>query len=258
MRIVPARNGWLWLVKGFALFRRSPAMWLALVLAYWIIMALLAQIQYIGLALSTVLLPAFSVSFMIMCAVLDRGGALNAALLFSGFRNGLSTLIALGGLYMVSLALVLAIASLADGGALLQWVLSGQEPPIETVRDGSVSRAMLLASVAGAPVLIAFWFAPLLAAWDRMGALQSLFYSFFAGWRNWRAFLFYGAALALAGAAFLALVAAAMIATRGRIEVLRHLAPLVTLLTMPIVLGSSYASYRDVFPEGRIPAERAD
>src|SRR5438128_2708992 len=76
MRIVPARNGWLWLVKGFALFRRSPAMWLALVLAYWIIVGLLAQIQYVGLALSTVLLPAFSVSFMIMCAVLDRGGAL--------------------------------------------------------------------------------------------------------------------------------------------------------------------------------------
>ena len=257
MRIVPARHGWMWLAKGLALFRKSPAMWLALVLAYWIVMALLAQIRYVGVALSTALLPAFSVSFMIMCSVLDRGGALRPALLFSGFRTGLSTLIALGGLYLLSLVLVLAIASLADDGALLQWVLSGETPRIESLRDGSVSRALLLASVAGTPVLIAFWFAPLLAAWDRMGAVQSLFYSFFAGWRNWRAFLLYGAGLALAGTVFLALVAAAVIVTRGRVEVVRHLAPLFTLFVLPIVLGSSYASYRDVFPEGGIPAERA-
>ena len=31
MRVVPAKNGWRWLVRGFALFRKSPAMWLLLV-----------------------------------------------------------------------------------------------------------------------------------------------------------------------------------------------------------------------------------
>ena len=39
----------------------------------------------------------------------------------------------------------------------------------------------------------------MLAAWNRIGAAQSLFYSFFAVWRNWRAFLVYGSALLLAG-----------------------------------------------------------
>ena len=255
MRTVPARNGWLWLLKGFALFRKNPAMWLFLVFTYWIAVALLGQIRYVGPAASTVLLPAFSVSFMIMCAVLDRGGILQPALLLSGFRQRPSTLIALGALYLLAIVVVLGITSLADSGALLQWMLSGQEPSIEAFRDGSVSRAMLLATLAGAPVLMAFWFAPVLAAWNRMGAAQSLFYSFFSVWRNWRAFFAYGAALALAGAVFLIALTVAAIVTRGQVQALRFVGLMFTLLMLPTVFASFYAGYRDIFPEGPGPVE---
>src|SRR5207249_3532741 len=221
MRVVPAKNGWFWLLKGFALFRKSPVMWLFLVFTYWIAVALLGQIRYLGLATSTVLLPAFSVSFMAMCAVLERGGMLRPALLFSGFQSGLATLIALGVLYLLSVVAVLGIAS----------------------------RALVFAALAGAPVLMAFWFAPVLAAWNRMGAAQSLFYSFFAVWRNWRAFVVYGAALALAGLAFITAVTAAAIATSGQVEVLRFLGLIFTMLTLPTLFASFYASYRDIFPQ---------
>lgn len=255
MRIVPARNGWLWLIKGFALFRKSPAMWLLLVLTYWIAMVLLGEIRYAGPVLSTVLLPAFSVSFMVMCAVLDRGGVLRPAHLWSGFHGHLPTLILLGVLYLVSIGAVLVVASAADGGALLRWLVTGDEPPPEAIRDGSVSRALLLTAVASVPVMMAFWFAPILAAWNGMSAVKALFYSFFAGWRNWRAFLVYGAALALAGIAFLLLFAAVVIATRGAVGTLRVLAPTFTLLSLPTVFASFYASYRDIFPENRIPEE---
>ena len=255
MRIVPAKNGWFWLVRGFALFRKNPPMWLFLVFTYWIAVALLGQIRYLGPAVSTVLLPAFSVSFMVMCAVLDRGDLLRPALLFSGFRSRPTTLMALGFLYLVSIAGVLAIASFTDAGALLHWVLSGQEPSVEALRDGSVSSAMLVAALAATPVLMAFWFAPVLAAWNRSGAAQSLFYSFFAVWRNWRAFLVYGAVLALAGAAFLMTVTAVAVLTQGQIQVLRSLALIFTLLTLPTVFASFYASYRDIFPENAVPTE---
>src|SRR5713226_876594 len=257
MRIVPAKNGWFWLLRGFALFRQSPVMWLFLVFTYWIAVALLGQIRYLGLATSTVLLPAFSVSFMVMCAVLERGEMLRPALLFSGFRNGLPTLIALGVLYLLSIVAVLGIASLADAGALLRWVLSGEPPPKEALLDGSLLRALMIAPLAAVPVLMAFWFAPVLAAWNRMGAAQSLFYSFFAVWRNWRAFVVYGAALALAGLVFITAVTAAAIATRGQVEVLRFLGLIFTLLTLPIVFASFYASYRDIFPQDPVSADPA-
>src|SRR6266700_2539675 len=216
MRVVPAKNGWFWLLKGFALFRKSPVMWLFLVFTYWIAVALLGQIRYLGLA----------------------------------------TLIALGVLYLLSVVAVLGIASLADAGALLQWVFYGQEPPQEGLRDGSVSRALVFAALAGAPVLMAFWFAPVLAAWNRMGAAQSLFYSFFAVWRNWRAFVVYGAALALAGLAFITAVTAAAIATSGQVEVRRFLGLIFTMLTLPTLFASFYASYRDIFPHDPVPADQ--
>jgi hypothetical protein len=255
MRVVPARNGWFWLVRGFALFRKSPPMWLFLVFTYWIAVALLGQIRYLGPATSTVLLPVFSVSFMVMCAVLDRGGLLRPALLFAGFRSGPATLVALGVLYLLSIVMVLGVASFADAGALMQWVLSGQEPSVEALRDGSVSGAMLVATLAATPVLMAFWFAPVLAAWNGIGAAQSLFYSFFAVLRNWRAFLVYGAVLALAGAVFLVTVTVAAFLMQGKVQVLRSLALLLTLVSLPTVFASFYASYRDVFPENAVPAE---
>src|SRR5882672_7320678 len=121
MRVVPARNGWSWLVSGFALFRKSPPMWLSLVFTYWIAVALLGQIRYLGPAASTVLLPAFSVSFMVMCAVIERGDLLRPALLLAGFRSGPATLVALGVLYLLSIVMVLGLASFADSGALMDW-----------------------------------------------------------------------------------------------------------------------------------------
>jgi hypothetical protein len=255
MRVVPARNGWSWFVRGFALFRKSPPMWLFLVFTYWIAATLLGQIRYVGPAASTVLLPAFFVSFMVMCAVLDRGGLLRPALLFSGFRSGLGTLMVLGVLSLVSIVAVLGVASVADSGALMTLILSGRQPSVEAMQDGSVLRAMLVAALAATPVLMAFWFAPVLAAWNRIGAAQSLFYSFFAVLRNWRAFFVYGAVLALAGAIFLIILTFAALVVRERMQLLHSLALILTLVSWPTLFASLYASYRDIFPENAVPAE---
>src|SRR3979490_899555 len=255
MRVVPAGNGWSWLVSGFALFRKSPPMWLFLVFTYWVAPTVLGQIRSVGPAASTVLMPAFSVSFMVMSAVLDRGGLLRPALLFAGFKSGPAALGAPGVLSLLSIVMVLGVASFADAGALMQWVLSGQEPSVEALRDGSVSRAMLVATLAATPVLMAFWFAPVLAAWTRIGAAQSLFYSFFAVLRNWRAFFVYGAVLALAGAVFLVAVTVAAVLMQEKVQVLHSLALILTLLSLPTVFPSFYASYRDIFPENAVPPE---
>jgi hypothetical protein len=257
MRIVPAKNGARWLAYGFSLYRRSPAAWLMLVLGYWLIVAVLGLVPVVGAAASTVLLPAFTMSFMYMCTVLEKGAPLRPAFLLAGFRTRGRVLVMLGVLYLVSITLVLAVASLADQGALLEWVMVGQEPTPEMLREGLVSRALLVASLAAAPVLMAFWFAPPLAAWEGMNAAQSLFYSFFAAWRNWRAFLVYGAWLMLLGLAFLFALAVAAALSGGRPEFLRAVMLGFTLLTLPTLFGSFYASYRDVFPDAKLPEEPA-
>lgn len=230
-------------------------MWILLVFTYWMLIAFINQIPVAGPLLATLFLPAFSVSFMDMCRELDHGRPLRPQMLFVGFRMRLPTLIAMGGLYLLSVMLVLGISALSDGGTLANWAIYGTAPSAEALRDGSLSTALIIAALAGTPVVMAFWFAPALAAWDGMGTAKALFFSFFAGWRNWRAFLLYGAVLSLAGAALSVLLVTAAVMLRGHPDLLRLGLIAAVLVTMPTLFGSFYAAYRDVFPQSA-PAEQ--
>src|SRR3989442_14847918 len=133
-------------------------------------------------------------------------------------------------------------------------ILSGRQPPVEALQDGSVLSAMLVATLAATPVLMAFWFAPVLAAWNRIGAAQSLFYSFFAVLRNWRAFFVYGAVLALAGVVFLVAVTVAAFFTQGKGQALPSLALILTPLSPPPVFARFFPGFRGFFPGNAVPA----
>ena len=61
--------------------------------AYWLVIALLNAIPAVGAAISTLLLPAFSVSFMIACAAAERGER-PALRMVAADRQRLSTLLA--------------------------------------------------------------------------------------------------------------------------------------------------------------------
>ncbi len=229
-------------------------MWILLVFAYWMLIKFVNEVPLIGSLLATLFLPAFSVSFMVMCEELEHGRRIHPALLFAGFRRELSTLVTMGGLYLVSILTVIGLSALADGGALFNWVVRATPPPDSALEDGSLSRAQLLAALLGTPVALAFWFAPVLAAWNGMGAGKALFFSFFAGLRNWRAFLVYAAALASAGVV-LSLLLTAVMHARGNLELLRLVIFVAALFLLPTLFGSFYAAYRDVFPPSAAPDE---
>ncbi len=247
-RVVPARNGWGWITHGFAIFRSAAPLWIAVVFLYWLLVALVNQLQAVGMVLATVSLPAFSVSFMVICSELERGGRVRPSLLFAGFRRALPAMIMLGGLYLISTLIILGISSFADDGALMKWVLSGKPPGNEQLRDGSITRAMLLAGAVGTPVLAAFWFAPVLVSWDGLPPGKALFFSFFATLRNWRAFTLYGAMLGLFAVLLTVLLAVFAVISGGNIEAVRLAGLLLTVLGMPTLFASFYVCYRDIFP----------
>jgi len=153
-------------------------MWLFLVFTYWIAVALLGQIRYLGPATSTCCCRRFSVSFMIMCAVLDRGGLLVRRCFFPVFDADRPRWSALGVLYLLSIVMVLGVASFADAGALMQWVLSGQEPSVEACATAAF-RARCWSRPWPRPRADGFLVCARARRMDRIGAAQSLFYSFF-------------------------------------------------------------------------------
>ena len=257
MNIVSTRNGWLWVLQGFSIFRKSPAIWILLVLSYWSMMALLSRLPILGTVLATLSLPVFAASFAIMAHEVAIGGRLMPALLFSGFRRSPRTLLALGAMNMVAMVAVFACTYPIDGGILMGLAILGKPLPATVLPGGADSGAFMFASVVAgllaAPVQSAFWFSPMLVAGvagqKPLGAAQSLFYSFFACWRNWRAFIVYGATLSTVFV-FIALALQLVVRSDKTLPVAMFA---MVLVLLPTLFGTFYASYRAIFSPRTAP-----
>jgi hypothetical protein len=237
-------------VRGATLVGRAPLGSMVVSMSYWLAMGLVSRLPYLGLLVASLVTPALAVSFMAICRSLDRGRGLELTLVADGFKRNLTALVTLGGVYLAVTLAIFAATAVADGGALARWTLSGKGP---AGADGGFAAAVALAIALWIPVQLAFWFAPVLAAWHGMPAPKALFFSFFAALRNWRAFLVYG----FAGAAALALVTV-LIFNAHRVQAGPQIVPTLVFLLLvafiPVYYATAYASYRDVFPEGGEPA----
>jgi hypothetical protein len=248
-RIVAAARGVRWLGEGWRLFRAAPLSWMALVFGYWLLMNVLVLVPLAGIVIAPVLVPAFSVSFMLAGRAAERGGPIGLDILVAGFRTQLSRLLALGAVYLACLALVLGATALVDGGALVHAML-GAEPAAGTkVQPGATVGAMLLAVALYGPVMMMFWFAPVLVAWHGVGVGKALFFSFLACVLNWRPFLAYGAAATLMTVVAPSFALSALLLfAGGTLPVsLESFVYVLMLVLMPTLLASFYVSYRDVF-----------
>ena len=254
-RVLPAWRGWAWVSEGFGLFRVAPLAWLALVFAYWMAMAMIGYIPYVGVVVASILVPAFSVGFMAASRAAERRLPLRLSNLGAGFRHYAGTQLALGGVYFAAIAGLLAATVLADDGALARLMTTGEWPAAEVLGSDDFLRALAVSAALYAPVMMAFWFAPVLVAWHGLSAAKALFFSFFASLVNWRAFLVYGVAATLVLFVLLSvLVLGAMLITGGKARV-ALLFPFLLML-LPTLFASFYVSYRDIFgPRDEPPAE---
>jgi hypothetical protein len=246
---LPARRGWLWLAGGFALFRKNPPLLSMLVVSYWLLVAMINLIPVVGAIAATLCIPAFSVSLMNACRELDQGRPIGPQLLFSGFRENLKTLLMLGGLYLGATITILGVSAAADGGILMQMMLGGTPPGEEALSSGQFLAATQLALILLTPLMMAYWYAPVLAAWHGFPVGKALFFSFVACLRNWRAFLAYAAAMIVFGTLVPGLLLGLLAAFAP--EGLSFFATLFTipllLILAPTLFASFYVSYRDVF-----------
>jgi hypothetical protein len=216
------------------------------VFSYWMSMIFVNSVPVLGQVVATVLIPVFSVSLMNACRLVEHGGRLTPQLLFSGFQRKLRPLLILGAGYLVAACLILAAVSLVDDGALFRMFAFGRELPRD---NGQVLLAAQLALAAFAPLMMAYWYAPVLVAWHDVPPGKSLFFSFVACLRNWRPFLTYSVAV---------LIFFALIPALGRAIILAY-APMamgfygiamsfvVVLILAPTLYASFYVSYREVF-----------
>jgi len=242
-RRLPARHGVLWLMAGFALFRRHPPLMTALTFSYLLTVIVLNLVPKIGPFLLPLLLPTLTVMLGNGCRAIERGEPFVSEVLVAGIGARRAGLARLGGLHLVGSSL-LVLGGMALGGDPIN-LNDGIDPAEAMQLAGDLAVLLLLAS----PLVMAFWFAPLLTAWDGIAAGKSLFFSFIASWRNWRAFAMYGAALVVIGALLpgLILIGAGLVSPALANILSVALRMLLIFILAPTMVASVYLSYRDVF-----------
>ncbi len=224
---VPAANAWAWIVAGFNLFKANPAMWIILLVIYLAIMIPVSLLPVVGSVVSTLLAPVFAAGMMWGCRALVKHQDLEINHLFEGFKHNTSQLIAVGGIYMVSLLFIAVIVVLALDKETVELLVNGKTLSPEQA-DGMLL-PILVAFMLMMPVMMAYWFAPVLAGLHNLSAADAMKLSFSACLKNLLPFLLYGLI-------FMLLLILAIIPFG-----------LGLVVVVPMMMTSLYSSYADVF-----------
>jgi uncharacterized membrane protein len=224
---VPIGNAWAWIVSGFYLFKANPLMWIILFVIYLAIIVPISLIPVVGSILSTLLAPVFAAGLMWGCKAVAEQQDLEINHLFAGFKQNTAQLIAVGGAYMVGLLLIAVMVVLALDKETIDVLMLGKT--VSPEQASTMLLPMLVAMLFLLPLLMAYWFAPVLVGLNHLSAKQAMLLSFIACLRNILPFLLYGLI-------FMLLLMLAIIPFG-----------LGLLLVVPMMMTSLYTSYVDVF-----------
>lgn len=270
--VVEAGRGAAWWSEGWRIFTSNFWTWIGIMVIYIVIVLLISLLPFVGRFGQWLLTPVFVGGSMLGCQAIDRGEPLRVAHLFEGFQGTHFVPLMIIGAVNIAITLVLtalAAAAVAGGTSLSAMMQGGAMDDPMGALDG-MARAFtgtgILLTLISIVIVGIFamlnWFAPALVVLQGATAVQAMKLSFHSCLRNWVPFLMYGligvavgvaAALVTFGLALL-FGASAMLsgsgggyvgALLGLIVLFAIVMAIFALVVGPIVLGSTYAGYKD-------------
>ncbi|MCL4802650.1 MAG: hypothetical protein KJ025_23895 [Burkholderiales bacterium] len=223
----PAGNGWSWITGGWALFKQNPGIWILIVVIFFVLGLLIQIIPIVGPIAMTLLGPVFVGGLMIGCRALEQGEPLEVGHLFAGFRGNTGKLVLIGVFSLIAFVIVFAVMFVMVGGSVFAAAAGGGDPGAGNVM--LILLAVLIGLALALPIYMAMWFAPALVSLQDMDVVAALKTSFFACLKNILTFIVYGVIMFV-----LAIVASIPFG-------------LGWLVLAPVLIGSVYAAYRDIF-----------
>jgi len=204
------RQGWTWIVRAAAVWRRRPLSFIGLFSTFlFTVVLLMSLVPVVGGLLGMALVPLLSLGFMIATRSVLAGGQINAAMFVAGLRTPerprRRSQWLLCGAYAAASVGVVVLSDGLDGGSLetLMQAMAKAPPDASSpavaaaLADPQLALGLLLRTVLAAALSVPFWHASALVHWHGQGAVQALFSSTLAVWRNRSAFLVYGLGWAL-------------------------------------------------------------
>ena len=258
---VPTGHGWDWWQQGFAIFRASPWMWLLIsVVLLGLLLVTGAIVFMIGMSTLrsspaglvavyglfflalTIVYPIFIGGLMLGARAVDENEGLGVGHVFAGFGHSGGRLAVVGLAMLVGNFAIQVLVTLLFGAWLRTGAMSAN--PAMMMQQGALIFLVYLALTL--PLAMGFWFASALVIFNDLPALDAIRSSFLGCLRNVVPFLIYGLVALGLGIVISLLAGIIVAATRGVGIILLFVLP---LALGPIVIGSIYASYRDIYTQ---------
>ena len=217
-----------WLRLGWGMFMVNPGLWIAASVIVIVSFLALFAVWLAGPLLACLLAPVLAAGLLTMCRKASTVGRFDLQDIGSGFRTATTPLVILGLIFMAATAIIKLIVFALFSGSVAGGLLMPGVTGLGLLLGGSLL-AMLFSSVLIIPLAMALWFAPALVFFNNMPPLGALKASFNACLKNTLPFLILGLIVLV-----LMFFAALPIG-------------LGFLVLFPVLAGTLYASYQDVF-----------
>ncbi len=222
-----AGAGARWLADAWRLFKASPGIWIAIILALGGGAIALQFIPVAGAILSGLLYPLLTAGLMLGCDALNRGRPLRFNHLFAGFGDRLAPLLHFSVLYFVVSSAVSAAVWIPMLG--LDGYLGFMGGEVEGIDMGAFWFAFLINMIVSIPLFCAYWLALPLITLNQMDPLAAVKLSLLGCLKN-----------------VLPLIVLSVLSLLMMIVAVIPLG-LGMLIALPMLFASMYTSYRDIF-----------
>ncbi|MBU0782462.1 MAG: hypothetical protein KJ798_11420 [Gammaproteobacteria bacterium] len=250
----PPSAGWDWLMQGVQLFRKKPGEMFLFGNTYlFIILFVGLLIPFLGAAVVAIASPAMGFGIMLAGRMGQKGLRVSPIVLFSGFtpehRKHLQSLIVLGAIYTACFAVIKLLAHLLLGAQPNVSIedLQKADPAASAAFMEYMVLYMVFVGITSIPVLLAFWFAPVLVVWHNMKPVQALFSSWVAVWRNKASFFIYGMGWLVLGLGFSSVFVVIFTMLGLPTVFVSALNMMCVALVMAVSLCTFYPTYKAVF-----------
>jgi hypothetical protein len=226
-------RGYSWIAEAFSYFTRNPLGWIAAVVVFFLISAVVSLIP-LGSFVLNVFYPIIVGGFMLGCVAHKEGDSFEFQHLFAGFKEPYFKRLALLGVFytiatFVAIILVGILAFVMLGG--FEFFQEIQHAQIEDMSDYATDILLitLIAITLFTPCIMAIWFAPSIIVTSEETAVSAMTMSFNACLKNVLPFTLYGIVV------FVLAILASIPLFLGH------------LVLIPVLSASVYVAYLDCF-----------
>ena len=194
LNLVPARTGVLWVRSGLKVFAKQPLAFISLFFLFFAGISTVSQIPVIGGLLAPALLPFMTLGLMVATSVADanEGKRRASPAMFvaaaGAIRAHWRPLAVLGLISTLYCIAMVGLSTLLDGGTFARVYLLDETLTPEMLARSDFQLARMFVLALNLPLSLTMWHAPALVHWYQVEPVKSLFFSWMALFRNFRAY----------------------------------------------------------------------